>query len=989
MRRPSLHIQVSQDNGKGHHQSPSSGPLSTCSYPSPLLTPTPTPAHVRSGNPFDGAYSHAASSDTRPPHTSSTQAVTPPLRKRISPTQHLQSHHHNAGDYHLRGAPPPAFDVSRSRTEPPPYLRSQSAIVGGRRTPTSQHSGYVPFFPSSSSSSLLMAGMHSPTHPPTHSQSRPRSRRPSIVLQSSYSYSIPMSLPQSTLQQPMSATLQQQRVPLLAMDPRYLASTKSLPNGDAAITTAAPSALTQAEQAAAARSYAQRSRRRSIAHERYPPLVSIFEAGSSSEAGGLRHETAVSERQSAGNGTGVPPLAAPAQAPPSVAPLPPPSAMPAAQADEAAAMGLGSIIHCCYQGEEGGVFLSASEDPQPAAVPHTHGVLLSTTEQGCSGDDCPLTKRSDSRSSLLSVFSTASSSSSSSTQSTYAYIFDSARPSTLATPETHHHRGRAQTPSAYCTPLYTGANRHSAGDILFGTSSLFFNTMASRAPPIGFGGSAAVPDERTLLVAGDRSSSSNHTSAFARDESAARGGTYASIATDDYLPKPQLWMRELKCILWTMGPLLLGNMLQATISMSQVASSGHLGRDELAAIGLAHMVVILTGYPVAFSVLSCLETCASQAFTSAQPLLVGGYFVRAVQIQWLCGLVLGSLWFSSGPILARILHDASHATISAAIDYLRWYFIPFMVFSNLLCAKQVLYAQGITYPMPYLTLLGTVVTLGAQYLLVFAPYFQLGVRGIALGSGLSYLAMLLGTLWVIRRHDVQRVWGGLGFRAPWLPFLKLLPPCLMLALFSTGTSEFITMAATQLGTGSLTIQAVISALNRMFMITSSSSGVASLNRAGNLIGERAARGAKVTAYVSLCLGFAFAVLCGGALFVWPDFWIRIFTSDPAVRSEAVKLMPIAVLAFASQAVAFVGSQLLSAQGRQALAVRIKLVALYAIGLPLGYYWTMEKGYGLWGLWAAVAVGQLCTAAIETFVVLRTDWPLLIDKCTDAIVRGIV
>ncbi|KAJ1965845.1 ethionine resistance protein [Dipsacomyces acuminosporus] len=463
---------------------------------------------------------------------------------------------------------------------------------------------------------------------------------------------------------------------------------------------------------------------------------------------------------------------------------------------------------------------------------------------------------------------------------------------------------------------------------------------------------------------------------------------YAS-SSDDYLPTVRLWAREAKCILWTMSPLLAGNVLQATISMSQVASSGHLGRDELTAIGLAHMVVILTGYPVAFSVLSCLETCTSQAFTSAQPLLVGGYFLRAVQVQWLFGLILGSVWFSSGPLLAHILRDANHAVISAAVDYLHWYFVPFMVFSNYLCSRQILYAQGVTYPLPYLTLLGTVTTLGAQYLLVFAPYFKLGVRGVALGSGISYLVMLLATLLVIRRHNAQRIWGGFGSGAPWMPFLKLMPSCLILAWFSTATSEIITMAATQLGASSLTVQAVISALSRMFMIASSSSGVASLNRTGNLIGGHNARGAKVSSHVSLCLGLAFAFLCGAALMLWPDFWIGIFTNDAAVGLEARKLLPIAALAFTGQATAFVGSQLLSAQGRQAMAVRIKLVALYGIGLPLGYYWTMEKGFGLWGLWAAVAVGQLCTAFIETVVVLRTNWPRLITKCSETIVRSIV
>ncbi|PIA13861.1 MATE efflux family protein [Coemansia reversa NRRL 1564] len=452
-------------------------------------------------------------------------------------------------------------------------------------------------------------------------------------------------------------------------------------------------------------------------------------------------------------------------------------------------------------------------------------------------------------------------------------------------------------------------------------------------------------------------------------------------------PTPVVFARELRCIASTSSHLLLSSLLQAIISMSQVASSGHLGRSELAAIGLAHMVVVLTGYPMVFGILSCLETFASQAFTSAQPQLVGAYFIRAVQILWLFGLVMGSLWFTSGPLLTSILRDANPEIISAAVTYLRWYFVPFMVFSKSLLAKQVLCAQGITYPFPYLTLLGTAVTLGAQYLLTFAPYFRLGIRGIALGSGISYLAMLLATLWLIRRHSLVQIWGGFNVRAPWRPFINLLPSCLLLALFSTGTGELITMAATQLGAGALAVQSVLSALSRMFMIAFSSIGIAALNRLGNLIGQRAVRGAKISSCASLCIGFA-CVTIGGSTVLWkPEVWARIFTNDDQILQEIVELVPIVVIAFAAQALALVGSQLLSAQGRQSLAAKIKFVALYAVGVPLGYYWAVVGDYGLVGLWCAVAAGQVCTAVIEIFVVLNTNWPRLIDRCFESVLHG--
>ncbi|KAI7827289.1 hypothetical protein BX661DRAFT_171227 [Kickxella alabastrina] len=396
------------------------------------------------------------------------------------------------------------------------------------------------------------------------------------------------------------------------------------------------------------------------------------------------------------------------------------------------------------------------------------------------------------------------------------------------------------------------------------------------------------------------------------------------------------------------------------------------GRNELGGIGLAHMVVILTGYPVLFSVLNCLETCASQAYTSVQPQLVGAYFVQAMQVQWAMGLVLGALWFSAEPLLTHFMHGTNLEMVAMAAAYLRWYFVPFMLFGTLMCAKQLLFSQGVTYPLPYLTLLGTVVTLSAQYLLVFSPYFSLGVRGIALANGLSYLAMLLATFWVVRRHNVSRIWGGLRVRAPWKSFLRLMPPSLVLTVLSTGTSELITMAATQLGGSSLTIQAVISALSRMFMIAFSSIGVAALNRAGNLIGHRSVRGAKISSTVSLCLGLIFAFLGAFAILWSPETWIRIFTNDEQTVQGAKEVLPVAILA------AF-------GAGQAGFGHAHQFVMLYVVGLPLGYYWAIVSGHGLVGLWSAVAVGQTCTALVEAVVMLKTDWVRLVDYCTETII----
>ncbi|KAJ1877901.1 ethionine resistance protein [Coemansia sp. RSA 486] len=810
---------------------------------------------------------------------------------------------------------------------------------------------------------LSSSSAHNESHP-SHLSPRSLNRRQSIALQSSFSSDA------------MTPSLVHPW-PLLARPHTVYA--QDLTSNATAKTTR--SARASSCFSASTGQDAQRERRRSMAYERYPPLGSIFE---------FRTE-----------------------------PLSPPSRTPYAT-QHTNETDYFSSTHKSERQQQRRAEMAVS-DPWAGQITSSTGInghglnsmgnperlLLLVNQEGLADDftmaknGCAQSKHARRTSLASSVFSVAaaaasfsSSSSSSSSASSYAYLFDRARPS--------------QSPEATFDPVYavSASVCASAPASAATTTTAIVSTTLPRkrryTAPVLFSALAnSRPRTESILYMMDNTMlvsplagqmhphavGNSETTPLLRQQHPQHISAHADVLfQDNRLSTMAIASRESRYILSTSSHLLLGSVLQAVISMSQIASSGHLGRNELAGIGLAHVLVILSGYPVAFSVLSCFETCASQAFTSTNPRLVGGYFIRAIQMQWVLGLVLGALWFSAEPLLTYIMHGNNPTVVAFATSYLRWYFVPFMVFANYLCAKQVLYAQGITYPLPYLTFLGAVVTLSGQYLFVFSPYFSLGVRGIALGNGFGYLSMLVATLWLVYRHNVSRIWGGLNARAaPWGPFLRLLPHCLVLSLFSTGTSELITMAATQLGTQSLAVQAVLSTLSRMFMLTFSSIGVTALNRTGNLIGCRSARGARISSNVAFLIGLLCAVVAGSAMAMSPETWVRVFTNDEQVVRDATKIVPVAILAFACQSISFVGSQLLSAQGRQSLAVRIKFATLYVIGVPLGYYWAMVSGYGLAGLWAAVAVGQMCTTIAEIAVVLKTNWSRLIDHCTESII----
>ncbi|KAJ2631625.1 hypothetical protein GGF44_003918, partial [Coemansia sp. RSA 1694] len=208
--------------------------------PLPMLTPAPTPTRTLLDN--------GAGQAGPPPRLQRSLTTGGATRGQMSPWAH-----YNSDQQQRVGVPPPLLllDSARLRNVSPYHLsqRSPAAAAGERRTPTAQYSSQF----------LARSLAASPASSWAQSPQRSLSRRQSIVLQSSCSGHLSIESPSRDYHR--GGPLLAAATAAATIDPQSMASTKSLPHGP-------PNPAADA----------QRSRRRSMAYERYPPLVSIFEA---------------------------------------------------------------------------------------------------------------------------------------------------------------------------------------------------------------------------------------------------------------------------------------------------------------------------------------------------------------------------------------------------------------------------------------------------------------------------------------------------------------------------------------------------------------------------------------------------------------------------------------------------------------------------------------------------------------------------------------
>lgn len=101
--------------------------------------------------------------------------------------------------------------------------------------------------------------------------------------------------------------------------------------------------------------------------------------------------------------------------------------------------------------------------------------------------------------------------------------------------------------------------------------------------------------------------------------------------------------------------------------------------------------------------------------------------------------------------------------------------------------------------------------------------------------------------------------------------------------------------------------------------------------------------------------------------------MRIFTDDKEVAREAADALVFVASYQVFDGLQNVGAACLRAFGRQNVGSVIHLIGYYMVGLPLGAWLGLGRGWGLAGLWAGAAIALACTAAAELAFAFSIDW----------------
>ena len=402
-------------------------------------------------------------------------------------------------------------------------------------------------------------------------------------------------------------------------------------------------------------------------------------------------------------------------------------------------------------------------------------------------------------------------------------------------------------------------------------------------------------------------------------------------------------------------PVLISQWAGIAFAVMDTAMTGHVGADDLAAMGLAASVYI-TVFVGLMGVVHALIPIMAQLFGAGRLTEVGSMWGQGIWLSLILSVVGGIVmmfpdaWLAlSGDVDAAVRHKISgylHALIVALPAAL---------------AFRTIYSLANAVSRPKVVMLINVAGIGIKF--VSNSVFIYGMMGIpamgSVGAGVSTALtswlMLAAGLWTLKRDKhFQTLRPHLG-----RPRLSALKELLRLGLPMGGSYlvevcafTFMALIVAREGTLATGSQQIIANLAALSYMMPMSLGVAGAALTAQAIGARDFALARQTGYAALHIAMVGAIITASILYLARAPIVAVYTSDVGVAAMAIALLPIIPVFHLCDTLQCLVTYLLRAYKVAFVPMLVQTLALLVIGLLGGWWLGFGPGSDWWPHWRA-------------------------------------
>lgn len=427
--------------------------------------------------------------------------------------------------------------------------------------------------------------------------------------------------------------------------------------------------------------------------------------------------------------------------------------------------------------------------------------------------------------------------------------------------------------------------------------------------------------------------------------------------------------REIWGLAWPAILTLLSQTIMWTVDAAMV---GHVGKAQLAAVGLGG-ILIWTLYSAFVGLTTSVNTFVAQAVGAGHPRRAGRYLSQGLYLALASSGVLLLIRTQAADMVSIMGPSAEVQPLCVAYIGIRMLSAPFFLVQY--CYAHFYRGIGDTVTPLKVLAFSNALNIVGDYFLIFGvgPFPRMGVEGAAwatsaanvVAAGVFIAVGFRGRIrdrfapmaqWRIHPGDIRRL-------------LRIGLP--MAAHYFLDMGSFLVFSAYigRMGTDALAANQIVIQVLALSFMPAQGFSIAATTLTGQYIGAGRPDVAEKSAYGTIRLALAYAAFIALVCVALPGPLFRLFNDDPGVIALARPLLLLAAVFQVFDALQFVSGGGLRGAGDTVIPAVIVIIGAWFVFIPAAYLLGTTLDGGVVGAWAG-ATGYIAVVATLMFGRLR-------------------
>lgn len=412
-------------------------------------------------------------------------------------------------------------------------------------------------------------------------------------------------------------------------------------------------------------------------------------------------------------------------------------------------------------------------------------------------------------------------------------------------------------------------------------------------------------------------------------------------------------LKLIKEILYFALPIITGQIGQMLFGIGDVIVAGHYSALAVSAIGVAASI-FAPFLMIGIGIILCTGPIASEqkGLRKSDPSLLYNSLIVATLSSVVIIFPLFVLAFN---IHFLGLNPEIESTVALYLKWTALSILPALIFQAI---KEYLQAEGKTYFSNSLIIIFNLlnVIFCAAFMFGWGPIPELGVLGAAIVTSLCRFLMAIILFFYMKRVCIFETCRNDEMIKK---IFKLGLPISFTILFEVLVFTTVTILVGKMSLVASASQSLVINLTSLTFMVPLAIGSAASVLVGEQLGKKSLEGILQYSLGSLFLAFLIQIFFAIVYLSIPEKLLGVATADPEIITYASSLLFWVGVFQLPDGVQVVLSGVMRGLQETKMPMILGFISYWIIGLPIGCYFTFQKGFEARGLWMGMALGLLC------------------------------